>query len=137
MVVETQTAACEALANLWHVRAHRRRALERRAVHHLLPLLKAGEHYTVELRENSLRALAALCAEPEAQEVTVAKGGLASILEGCANEGGSLLKASIVALSALARNRALRLQIAMAGGLRLLCNASCAAQKEIQVRSSY
>ncbi|CAI5506687.1 unnamed protein product [Closterium sp. Naga37s-1] len=130
--VETQALACEALWRLCGLRRHRLPALGRDVLPRLLPLVRAGEHFTVELREMALRALAAVCVETSSQEEMLQRGGLKEVLEICAMEAGNILEAAIAALAALCRNPELRLQIAVEGGLRLLCNASCAAEAQIQ-----
>ncbi|CAI7892730.1 unnamed protein product, partial [Closterium sp. NIES-53] len=130
--VETQALACEALWRLCGLRRHRLPALGRDVLQRLLPLVRAGEHFTVELREMALRALAAVCVETSSQEEMLQRGGLKEVLEICAMEAGNILEAAIAALAALCRNPELRLQIAVEGGLRLLCNASCAAEVQIQ-----
>ncbi|CAI5463318.1 unnamed protein product [Closterium sp. Yama58-4] len=130
--VETQALACEALWRLCGLKRHRLPALGRDVLPRLLPLVRAGEHFTVELREMALRALAAVCVETSSQEEMLQRGGLKEVLEICAMEAGNILEAAIAALAALCRNPELRLQVAVEGGLRLLCNASCAAEAQIQ-----
>ena len=63
----------------------------------------------------------------------VESGGANMVLQVCNEDTGLVQEAAMWVLAALATNDRLRVAIAAAGGLRLMCNASCAGQADLQV----
>ena len=67
----------------------------------------------------------------------VESGGADLILQVCNKDTGLVQEAAMWVLAALATNDRLRVPIAAGGGLRLMCNASCAGQADLQVRTGH